>query len=106
MNDILIAVALVSGVGLFCGILLAVASKVMAVKVDERVVKLRDALPGANCGACGYTGCDGYAEALAKGEAKTNLCVPGADAVAKHASAIQDLPMGSRTARRSRSSAT
>ena len=88
MNDILIAVALVSGVGLFCGILLAVASKVMAVKVDERVVKLRDALPGANCGACGYTGCDGYAEALAKGEAKTNLCVPGADAVAKQVAAI------------------
>ena len=88
MTEILIAVALVAGVGLFCGILLAVASKVMAVKVDETVLKLRDALPGANCGACGYTGCDGYAEALAKGEAKTNLCVPGADVVAKKVAAI------------------
>ena len=78
MTDILIAAAIVTGIGLLCGILLAVAAKVMAVKVDETVGKLRDALPGANCGACGYTGCDGYAEALAKGEAKT-IKVYGSD---------------------------
>ncbi|MBP3324283.1 MAG: RnfABCDGE type electron transport complex subunit B [Clostridia bacterium] len=82
MNEILIAVLIVSGIGLVCGIILAVVSVFTEVKVDETVEKLRACLPGANCGACGYTGCDGYAKALKEG-AKTNLCVPGADAVAK-----------------------
>lgn len=83
MTEILLAVAVVAGVGLLCGIVLAVASKLMEVKVDETVVKLRECLPGANCGACGYTGCDGYAEALATRTVKTNLCIPGADVTAK-----------------------
>ena len=82
MFEILIAVSVVAGIGLFCGIILAIVSHFTKVEVDETVVKLRACLPGANCGACGYTGCDGYAEALKNGE-KTNLCVPGADAVAK-----------------------
>ena len=82
MTDILFAVLIVTGIGLVCGIILAVVSKFTRVEVDEQVEKLRACLPGANCGACGYTGCDGYAFALKNG-AKTNLCVPGADAVAK-----------------------
>lgn len=82
LPEILIAVGVVSAVGLVCGIVIAVASKVMEVKEDERVNAIRDCLPGANCGACGYTGCDSYAKALVNGE-KTNLCIPGADAVAK-----------------------
>lgn len=88
MTEILIAVAVVAGVGLVCGIVLAIASKVMEVKTDETVLKLRECLPGANCGACGYTGCDGYAEALATRKVKTNLCVPGADATAKKVAAV------------------
>ena len=82
LEDILIAVAVVAGIGLVCGLILAVVSQFTHVKKDDTVEKLRECLPGANCGACGYTGCDGYAEALKNG-AKTNLCVPGADAVAK-----------------------
>ena len=87
MTDILIAVSVVAAVGLFCGILIAVASKVMAVKEDETVNKLRECLPGANCGACGYTGCDGYAKAMAEGE-KTNLCIPGASVTAQKLAAV------------------
>ncbi len=69
--------------------MLAAASKLMAVKVDEHVVDLRAALPGANCGACGYPGCDGYAAALAEeSNVKTNLCIPGGDTVSKQLSAI------------------
>lgn len=83
IESILIAVATVAGIGLICGILLALASHFMAVKVDEKKAALRECLPGVNCGACGYTGCDGYAAALADGKAAPNLCVPGADAVAK-----------------------
>lgn len=83
LNDILLAAALVTGIGLICGILLALASKFMNVKREERFDMLRSLLPGANCGACGYTGCDGYAKALLSGKVKTNLCVPGADSVSK-----------------------
>ncbi|HOK42346.1 MAG TPA: Fe-S cluster domain-containing protein [Thermoclostridium caenicola] len=62
--SIIIPVAVVSGLGLFFGIGLAYASKVFAVKVDERIEKVREFLPGANCGACGFSGCDGLAEAI------------------------------------------
>jgi len=87
INDILIAFAVVGGVGLIAAVLLALASHFLFVKEDETVTKLRDVLPGVNCGACGYTGCDEYAKALADG-AKTNLCVPGADAVSQKISDI------------------
>ena len=83
LTDILIAVAIVAGAGLLCGILLAVASHFMAVKTDEKKSAVRECIPGVNCGACGYTGCDGYAAALCNGEAPVNLCVPGADAVSR-----------------------
>lgn len=88
VNLILIAVAIVSGVGLIIGLILAVASAVMAVPTDEKVEALTEALPGANCGACGYSGCSGYAEALAKGEAKPGACSPGGDETVKALSEI------------------
>ena len=47
--------------GVICAVMLSVASKVMAVPVDERIPKIRECLPGANCGACGYAGCADYA---------------------------------------------
>jgi RnfABCDGE-type electron transport complex B subunit len=81
--DILTAFAVVSVVGLFFGILLAVFIRFFGIEEDEREVKIREVLPGINCGACGYKGCNDYAAALAKGEAAPNLCVPGAESVAK-----------------------
>lgn len=84
MSPILIAIISVTAIGLICAVVLAVASHFMSVPVNETEVKVRECLPGANCGACGFTGCDGYAHALAENPGtKTNLCVPGADAVAK-----------------------
>jgi len=71
------AIVLVAAVGFICAVLLAVASKVMAVQVDERQSELRACLPGANCGACGYSGCDAYAAAVISGKAASNLCLPG-----------------------------
>ncbi len=87
LENILIAFAVVTATGLILAVLLALASHFLFVKKDEKVEKIREALPGVNCGACGYTGCDEYAKAIAEG-AKTNLCVPGADAVSQKISDI------------------
>lgn len=80
--DVLTAFAVVTLIGLVAALLLALASHFLSVKEDETVKRVRECLPGANCGACGYAGCDEYAKAVASGDAKTNLCIPGADAVA------------------------
>ncbi len=81
--EILLPVIIVGVIGLIAGIGLSVASKLMAVPVDEKQEKLREALPGANCGACGYSGCDGYAAAIASGEASPDKCAPGGETSAK-----------------------
>ena len=83
MNTILLSVLIVVVIGVVCGVGLSIASMVMAVPVDKKVFEVRECLPGANCGACGFSGCDGYASAVASGEAETNLCAPGGDEVAK-----------------------
>jgi Predicted NADH:ubiquinone oxidoreductase, subunit RnfB len=84
MSGILFAVISVTAVGLVCAVVLAVASIIMATKEDERFPDVREALPGVNCGACGYSGCDEYAKALLEGgDVKTNLCTPGGDTVSK-----------------------
>ena len=71
-SAILISVAVVAAVGLFIGIFLGVASIAFRVKVDEREEKVLAALPGNNCGGCGYPGCSGLASAIIKGEAPVN----------------------------------
>ena len=62
--DILLPAGVLGGMGVLFGAGLAFASKKLAVPVDERVEKVRECLPGAGCGACGYTGCDSYAAAV------------------------------------------
>ncbi len=83
IQAILIATLVVAAVGLFIGIFLGVAGKKFAVEVDEKEVAVREALPGNNCGGCGFPGCDGLAAAIAKGEAPVNGCPVGGDAVGK-----------------------
>ncbi|MBO5293663.1 MAG: RnfABCDGE type electron transport complex subunit B [Clostridia bacterium] len=77
ISDVLIPVGIFAALGVLFGIVLAVASKVFAVKVDERVPQIIDCLPGANCGGCGYSGCAALAEAIVKGEASPNACNAG-----------------------------
>ncbi len=87
MTEILIAVAAVGAIGLIAGVILSAAGKFFAVPTDETVEKLREALPGANCGGCGYSGCDGYAAAIKEG-VPCNLCGPGGNETAAALSAI------------------
>ncbi|NLK40374.1 MAG: RnfABCDGE type electron transport complex subunit B [Clostridiales bacterium] len=88
LKEILIPVFWVGGLGTVLGGLLAVAAKIFAVKVDERVALIEEALPGANCGACGYAGCKAYAVAVVEDGAKTNLCPVGGKPVAEAVSSI------------------
>lgn len=80
--NILLAVLVMLAVALLAFVLLAVLSHYFAVEENPLQKTLRECLPGINCGSCGYKGCDDYAAALASGEAKPNLCVPGAQALA------------------------
>lgn len=83
MNGIVLAALLIGVTGLLIGVVLGLAGKKFAVEVDERAVLVRENLPGNNCGGCGYAGCDGLADAIAKGEAPVNGCPVGGPAVAE-----------------------
>ncbi len=83
MNAILTAALVLAGIAVVAALILVIASKFLSVPTDERVTKIRECLPGANCGGCGYAGCDGYANALADGsEIEINKCVAGGNSVA------------------------
>ena len=73
-----LTVLFVAGVAAVFGLGLAIAAKKFSVQVDPKVQKVRDVLAGANCGACGFAGCQSYAEAVvARPEVSPNLCTPG-----------------------------
>ena len=83
MKTILFTLLVSAVLAMILGILLGFFKKIFHVEVDEKVGKIRSCLPGANCGGCGYPGCDGYASAVAKGEAPVNSCTAGGAEVAK-----------------------
>lgn len=89
--DILSAFLFMLAIALIAGILLLVFSYLFATKKNPLEASVRECLPGINCGACGYKGCDDYAAALAEGGVKPNLCVPGAQKVSDEISAILGL---------------
>lgn len=76
---ILVAVAVVGGVGLAFGALIALANARFHVEEDPRIARVVDMLPGTNCGACGFAGCGGLAEGLVAGEAQPARCTVMAD---------------------------
>lgn len=82
VNAILYAVGVLAALGAAFGIVLSFANKIFAVPVDERIALVRASVAGANCGACGYPGCDPFAVAVVAGEAPTNGCTPGGAACA------------------------
>lgn len=73
-KGIAIATGVVSILGLLIGLFLGLASSKLAVPVDEKESMIRELLPGANCGGCGYAGCDACAKAIAQGVASANVC--------------------------------
>lgn len=88
MTAILTATVLVGVIGLLMGLLLITVDKKFKVEVDEKEVAVREFLPGNNCGACGFAGCDAMAAAIVKGEAPANGCPVGGEPVAEKISQI------------------
>ena len=97
MTGILAAAAVVGIVGIFVGLFLGVAGIWFKVKVDEKEEAVLAALPGNNCGGCGYAGCSGLAAAIAKGEAAVNACPVGGAAVGEKIAAIMGVEAGTST---------
>ena len=71
------AVVSLTALGILAGAGLGVAARYLFVAVDPRIGKIREALPGVNCGACGYPGCDGYSKGVVVEGAELNRCAPG-----------------------------
>ena len=86
--QILYAAVTLGGVGIIFGTLLALAARFFVVETDPRVEAVREALPGANCGACGYAGCTNFAEAVVEGKTSANGCIPGGSDAAKEIAGI------------------
>ncbi len=85
---IVIAIAVLGGLGLIFGLVLGLAAKVFHVEEDPRLEQLNECLPGANCGGCGYAGCGGYAQAVLRGEAPIGKCASGGNEAAEKMAAI------------------
>lgn len=94
MSAVLLAVLIVGGVGLFIGLFLGIAAIQFKVEVNEKEEAVLEALPGNNCGGCGFPGCSGLAAAIAKGEAAVNACPVGGAAVGQVIGAIMGVEAG------------
>jgi electron transport complex protein RnfB len=86
---IYVALIVLAGLGIVFGVILALIAARFVVKVDPKVEQVRETLPGANCGACSFAGCMGYAEAVVGNpDVAVNLCAPGKAAVAERIAEI------------------
>lgn len=94
ITGIVLAAVIVGGVGLFIGVFLSVAGKLFTVEIDDREQAIINALPGNNCGGCGYAGCSGLAAAIVKGDAQVHACPVGGSDVATKISKIMGVEAG------------
>ncbi len=95
MGAVVLPAIIVAVIGLVAGIILTIAAKLMFVPVDERVAAIREVLPGANCGACGFAGCDDYANALGEdSDVLPTLCPVGGSAIATQIAGILGVEAG------------
>ena len=93
--EILYAALILGAMGLVFGIVLTFASKIFAVPANPTRDAIREVLPSANCGACGYPGCDGCADAIACGKAPVNACPVGGAEVGAKVAAIMGVEAAS-----------
>ena len=91
---VILAAGTMLALALFMAYLLGWANETFHVEVDPRVEAVLDALPGANCGGCGFVGCGEYAEAVVAGEAPPDRCAPGGTPCAEAVARILGVELG------------
>ncbi len=96
----LTAIIALAALALLASFGLAVAARAFAVKVDPKVEEIEEALPGANCGACGLPGCSELARRIAEGKADVDACPVGGEAVAQMVARIMGIEYEGGGARR------
>ena len=74
--------------GAVFGAVIDFVSQKFHVDIDPKIEEITEAVLGANCGACGFPGCQGFAKAVVLGESPANGCTPGGEAVTHAVSAI------------------
>ncbi len=77
IKSILFPALSIGGLGLLFGFGLGIASKIFSVKANPLIEQVKEVLPGANCGGCGYAGCEAFAKAVVEGKAPINGCPVG-----------------------------
>lgn len=87
-NNIIYPALSLGGLGLVFGLGLGVASKKFAIEVNPLIPLVREALPGANCGGCGYAGCDAFARSVVEADAPVNGCPVGGKSCAENVARI------------------
>lgn len=84
LTDALRSVGILGGVGLVFAVFIALAYWKLRVWEDPRIDAVAAMLPGANCGACGFPGCRGFAEQAVAGKVQPAACnVINADGAAQ-----------------------
>lgn len=91
MSSMISAILIVGVIGLAFGLLLAFAAIIFRVEVDERIEKIEELLPGANCGGCGYAGCSAYAAAIVNEGAPVDCCGAGGSDTARQIGGIMGI---------------
>jgi len=94
MTDVLIPIATMTALGFLFSAGLVFAYKKLKVEEDPKIEKISQVLPQANCGACGFSGCRAFAEAVVKGEAEANGCPVGGQEVAQNVAEILGVHAG------------
>ncbi len=84
----LVAIVSLAVMGALFGMILGIAGKKFAVEIDPKIESLLQILPGGNCGACGFPGCAGFAEAVVEGTTKPTACSPGGASLYEKIAAI------------------
>ena len=82
MEIVISSIFILMFLGILISLFLGISSKIFYVEVDDRIQKVREILPGNNCGGCGYAGCDSLAEAIVSGNADVSSCTVGGESVA------------------------
>ncbi len=85
------AVIALAALALLAAFGLAIAARVFAVPSDPKAEAIEEALPGANCGACGLPGCSELAKRIAEGKADVDACPVGGEVVAQAIAVIMGM---------------